>query len=159
MTFPPLDGRPLRERPVDAVFALAYAGFVGSTFTVDLWAVTGWIHGDGPLAEALRGYTSQFDPLFGEMPFYVLALMWISLVCFGPLDVAVVWALLRGRAWIRGPALVGSGMQITCMVCYFLFEAWGPLPPGSWPVVLAANGPYLLVPALLVLRLLRAREG
>lgn len=148
---------PLRQRPLDLVLAATYAGFVGSTFTVDLWAVTGWIHGDDPLALALRAYTERFDPLFGLMPFYVWALMLISLVVFGPLDAAIVYALVRGRAWIRTPALVGSGMQIACMLCYFLFQATGPVPPLSWPVVIAANGPYLVAPIVLVARLWHAR--
>lgn len=158
MSSPASDQAPLRslkDRPGDWLFVLAYAGFAASTFTVDLWAVTGRIHGDDPLALALRGYTGQFDPLFGAMPFYVWALMLISLVFFGPLDLLVVYAFLRGRAWIRTPALVGCGMQVACMLCYFIFEARGPYPPGSWPVVLAANGPYLLVPLLLVARLWR----
>lgn len=148
---------PLRARPLDAVLAATYAGFVGSTFTVDVWAVTGWIHGDDPLARALSRYTEAFDPLFGVMPFYVWVLMLISLLVLGPLDILIVIALVRGRAWIRTPALLGSGIQICCMTCYLAFEALGPHPPLSWPVVLAANGPYLLAPAALVARLWKAR--
>ncbi|MCB9781196.1 MAG: DUF2781 domain-containing protein [Alphaproteobacteria bacterium] len=148
---------PLRQRPLDAVLAATYAGFVCSTFTVDVWAVTGWIHGDDPLARALALYTGSFDPLFGVMPFYVWAVMLVSVLFFGPMDLAIVYALIRGRAWIRTPALFVSGMQFCCMVCYFVFQAMGPHPPRSWPVVIAANGPYLLAPVVLSARLWKGR--
>lgn len=146
---------PLRQRPWDLFFVLAHGGFAGSTFTVDLWAVTGWIHGDDLLASSLRGYTSIADPLFGAMPFYVWMLMLVSLLAFGPLNLLMVWGFLRGDDRIRSPALVFAGAQMTTMTCYLGFEALGPIPPLSWPLVLAANGPYLLVPALLIARMWR----
>jgi hypothetical protein len=147
--------KPLRQRPFDALLCAAFGGFAGSTFTVDVWAVTGRIHGDDALARALRGYTSSADPLFGKMPPQVWVLMAISLFVFGPMDVAVVYALARGRRWIRVPGLLFAGAQMTAMVTYFGLEAYGDLPPLSWPTVIAANLPYLLFPALLALRLAR----
>lgn len=149
------DVRPLRKRPFDMLLCAAFGGFAASTFTVDVWAVTGRIHGDDALARALRGYTSTADPLFGKMPFYVWALMAISLFVFGPMDVLVVYALARGRSWIRLPGLMFAGAQMTAMTTYFLLEAYGDLPPLSWPTVTAANAPYLLFPALLAYRLRR----
>jgi len=146
---------PLRKRPFDLLLCLAFGGFAGSTFTVDVWAVTGRIHGDDALALALRGYTSTADPLFGVMPFYVWALMLVSLVVFGPMDVLVVYALARGRSWIRVPGLLFAGAQMTAMATYFLVEACGELHPLSWATVIAANGPYFLFPALLAYRLRR----
>jgi len=144
------------KRPFDLVLCLAFAGFAASTFTVDVWAVSGRIHGDDALANALRGYTTSVDPLFGVMPFYVRALMILSLFAFGPMDVLVVYAFVRRREWIRIPALVFAGAQIAAMTTYFLIEALGDIPPRSWPLLVAANGPYLLFPALLVFRLRRA---
>ena len=67
------------RRRFDWLLIAAFGGFALSTFTVDVWAVTGRIHGDDALARALHGYTSTADPLFGKMPFYVWALMAISL--------------------------------------------------------------------------------
>lgn len=145
----------LRTRPFDAVLCAAFGGFALSTFTVDLWAVTGRIHGDDALARLLRGYTESADPLFGLMPFYVRVIMAISLFAFGPMQVATVYALARCREWIRTPGLVYAGAQMTTMASYFGFEALGDHPPRSWPVVLAANVPYFLFPALLAWRLRR----
>jgi hypothetical protein len=144
---------PLRHRPLDLFLVVAFASFALSTFTVDVWAVTGRMHGDDLLANALRGYTTGADPLFGAMPRHVWVLMLLSLVCFGPMDVAVVIALARGRAWIREPGLFFCGMQSCAMLVYFGFEAFGDLPPLSWPTVIAANAPYLLLPMLLAWRL------
>lgn len=146
--------KPLRQRPLDALLCAGFAAFAGSTFTVDVWAVTGRMHGDDALARALRGYTA-IDPLFGKMPLHVWALMAISLFVFGPMDLLVVYALARGRAWIRTPGLLFAGAQMSAMTLYFVFEATSELRPTSWPLVIAANGPYLLLPALLALRLHR----
>lgn len=147
--------KPLSKRPFDALLCAAFGGFAGSTFTVDLWAVTGRLHGDDALARALHGYTSTADPLFGKMPPQVWVLMAISLFVFGPMDVAVVYALARGREWIRVPGLLFAGAQTTAMLTYFGLEAYGDLPPISWPTVLAANLPYVLFPVLLAWRLRR----
>jgi hypothetical protein len=147
--------KPLRKRPFDALLCAAFGGFAGSTFTVDLWAVTGRIHGDDALARALRGYTAAADPLFGKMPPHVWVLMAISLFVFGPMDVAVVYALARCRTWIRVPGLLFAGAQITAMTTYFGIEAYGDLRPLSWATVIAANLPYVLFPALLAWRLRR----
>jgi hypothetical protein len=145
----------VKRRWFDYLLCAAFGGFAASTFTVDVWAVTGRIHGDDALARALRGYTSSADPLFGKMPFYVWALMVVSLFVFGPMDLLVVYALARRRAWIRVPGLMFAASQMTAMTLYFLFEAYGELPPLSWPTVIAANAPYLIFPALLALRLRR----
>jgi hypothetical protein len=145
----------LKRRWFDSLLCAAFACFAGSTFTVDLWAVTGRIHGDDAFARALRGYTTAADPLFGKMPFYVWALMAISLFVFGPMDLLVVYALARRRAWIRVPGLMFAAAQMTAMTTYFLLEAYGDVPPASWPIVIAANAPYLVFPALLALRLRR----
>ena len=144
----------LKRRWFDYVLCAAFGCFAASTFTVDVWAVTGRIHGDDAFARALRGYTN-IDPLFGKMPFYLWALMALSLFVFGPMDVLVVYALARKRAWIRVPGLLFAASQMTAMTLYFVFEAIGELPPVSWPLVIAANAPYLIFPALLALRLSR----
>lgn len=146
---------PLRRRPLDLLLCVSFGSFAASTFTVDLWAVTGRIHSGDALARALAGYTASADPLFGQMPFYVWALMAVSLFVFGPMDVLVVYAFARGRSWIRVPGLLFAGSQMTAMTLYFLVEAFGTLPPVSWPTVIAANAPYLLLPALLAYRLTR----
>ena len=143
-------------KKLDLVLCLAFGAFAASTFTVDLWAVTGWIHGDNALAHAFHGYNASVDPLFGVMPFYVRALMIVSLFAFGPMDVLVVYAFVRRREWIRVPALVFAGAQMTAMTTYFLIEALGDIPPLNWPALVAANGPYLVFPALLLVRLRRA---
>ncbi len=149
--------RPLHERRGDWVSVVGFAAFAVSTFTVDVAAVTGWMHGDNAFADLLRGYTEAADPLFGAMPFYVKVLMVISVVFFGPMDVALVHAFVRGNDAIRLPALVFAGAQTTAMLTYFGFELLGPLPPRNWLLVTAANAPYVLLPLALVWRFRRAR--
>ena len=150
---------PLARRPLDLFLVVASLGFAASTFTVDLWAVTGRIHGGDALAEALRGYTSTADPLFGEMPAPLWVLMFLSLVCFGPMDLVVAYALWRQREWIRAPGTFFAGMQFAAMATYFGLEIVGEPHPLSWPTVIAANAAYLLVPLVLAWRLARPIGG
>ena len=91
---------PLRARPLDLGLCIALCAFALTTSSVDLWAVTGWLHSDDGLATALSGYTTAIDPLFGEMPRRVWVLMLISLCVLGPLDVLVAVGLARQRPWV-----------------------------------------------------------
>ena len=55
--------------------------------------------------------------------------IWIDVLRNGPFYLAAIYAISRGRDWIRVPALVWSG-TMTAVVLVILAEEAGPLPAG-----------------------------
>ena len=64
-------------------------------------------------------------------------------------------AFLRGREWIRIPAIFYSGMMFADVFIILGEEIAGPHASPHLPVVLALNLPWLLMPILLTIRLWR----
>jgi hypothetical protein len=72
-----------------------------------------------------------------------------------PMLLFVIWGLLHQRDWVRPLALVYGGAAIANMLIYFFVTFMGPTPPPHPAVYLPFNLPWLVAPAVLVLRMLR----
>jgi hypothetical protein len=153
---------PLRRRPLDIVFVaffLVNAFFV--TYVVDLEQLVIVDTGDfdypiwppAPLIDLFHSYGNSLDPLLMARPPWWRATIWIDVLLFGPFYFFALYAFIRGRNWIRVPALVWSGMMLSNVLIILMEEAIGPhAAPDFWPV-LAINGPWLLFPLLMIWRM------
>lgn len=163
---------PFRKRPVDWFFALFFANFALTSFLLDSvnavsrpeagsrWFLSRLVH---------DYYAAGTDPLLLANPRWLQTGTFLSAFVFGPFYLVVLYALLRGRSWIRLPAIFYAGMIVESVVLYLSTAVHGDAPlfrqacaatsfdyrALNLPKVFAFNLPYLLVPLAFALRLRR----
>jgi hypothetical protein len=154
--------RPLRQRRTDLFFVgffLLNVGFI--TYVVDLeqLVVADPYHVDyplwppPPLVDLVHWYGSHYDPLLmARSPFWRMTI-WIDVLFFGPFYATAIYAFLRGRDWIRLPALVWSGTMIANVLIILVEERYGQWATPHWPLVLALNVPWLALPLAVIWRM------
>jgi hypothetical protein len=108
-----------------------------------------------PLVDLVHSYGSSLDPLLlARPPFWRMAI-WIDVIGFGPFYAFAIYAFIRGRTWIRLPALVWSGMMLSNVLMILMEERYGRAPAPHFGIVLALNLPWLAVPIGMILRMRR----
>jgi len=155
---------PLRERRFDLVFLVFFvinASFI--TYVVDLEQL---VIADPanfeyplwpppPLVELVHWYGSTYDPLLMARPAFWRMTIWIDVIFFGPFYLCAFYAFLRGRSWIRLPALVWSGTMMANVLIILMEERYGVTPAPNFGFVLLLNLPWLLMPFLMMWRMRR----
>ena len=155
---------PLRERKIDYLFLAFFVvnlGFI--TYIIDLeqiviadpahFAYPVWP--PAPLIDLVHWYGNHYDPLLMARPPFWRMTIWIDVIAFGPFYAAAIYAFLRGRDWIRVPALVWSGLMLANVLIILMDERYGVTPAPNFAVVLAANLTWLLFPLAMVVRMRR----
>src|SRR5689334_23607873 len=61
------------------------------------------------MVDAVHHYGYTYDPLLIARPAWWRATIWIDVLLFGPFYVLAIYAFVKGKNWIKGPALVYSG--------------------------------------------------
>jgi hypothetical protein len=89
-------------------------------------------------------------------PFWRMTI-WIDVIFFGPFYLAAIYAFIRGRNWIRLPALVWSGTMLANVLIILMDERYGVTPAPNFGFVLLVNLPWLTFPFLMMLRMRRDR--
>jgi hypothetical protein len=155
---------PLRRRPVDWVllaFFTVNLAFV--TYVVDLeqlvvrdptrFAYPVWP--PAPLVDLVHWWGRTYDPLLMARPPFWMATIWIDALLFGPFYAVAIYALVRGREWIRVPALVWSGLMFANVSAIMAEELFGEHRSPAPLVVTAANLPWWVLPVVVVGRFAR----
>ena len=117
-----------------------------SQFTYPIWPPS-------PLVDLFHNYGNSLDPLMMARPAWWKATILIDVLLFGPFYTAALYALVRGRDWIRVPSLVYSGMMISNVLIILVDEFFGQHPAPQPLLVLLLNLPWLLMPAYIIFRL------
>ena len=153
---------PFRRRPVDIVVVAFFAlnlGFI--TYVVDLeqLVISDPNHfryplwPPPPLVDLVHWWGRNYDPLLMARPAFWRMTIWIDVLVFGPFYVVAIYAFVRGREWIRPWALVWCGLMLANVSVILLEEYDGIHATPHWPVVLAANVPWFVLPLLVIARL------
>jgi hypothetical protein len=108
-----------------------------------------------PLVDLVHAYGARFDPLLLARPAFWRMTIWIDVLGFGPFYACALYAFLRGRDWIRVPALVWAGLMTANVLIILMEERYGVWATPRFGVVLALNLPWLLLPAAVVVRMRR----
>lgn len=148
---------PLRERPIDWVllgFFLINLGFI--TYIVDLeqLVIADVNHFEYPLwppaflVDLVHWWGNTFDPLQNARPMWWKATIWLDVILFGPYYAAAIWALIKGKEWIRLPSIFWAGVMFANVSIIMFEEAYGPFATPKFGTVLAANLPWWLLPIL-----------
>jgi hypothetical protein len=106
-----------------------------------------------PLINMVHSYGNAVDPLLIARPQWWKDTIWLDVLFYGPFYASAIYAFVRGKEWIRIPAVFYGGMMFADVFIILGEEIAGPHASPHLPLVLALNLPWLLVPLLLVLRL------
>ncbi len=158
---------PLSERPWDYGFlAFFLLNLFFITYIVDLEQLvianpqhfTYPIWPPAPLVDMVHSYARALDPLVLARPPWWKMTIWFDALLFGPFYACSIYATIRGRDWIRIPSLL-YGASIITIVCIILSEEYGgPYATPHFPIVLLLNLPWIIVPALIILRMARSEH-
>jgi len=107
------------------------------------------------MIEMVHSYGSSFDPLLMARPQWWKMTIWIDVLFYGPFYVFAIYAFVKGKDWIRVPAIFYSGMMFADVFIILGEEVAGPHATPHLPMVLGLNLPWLLMPILLTFRLRR----
>ena len=102
-------------------------------------------------------YAQSFDPVFLTTPTFLLVMVAIDWLVFGPSYAALLWALLsrnEAKPWVRALALVWLGAVVYSTLVYFAFEMIEEWHRINVPAVILINMPWTVVPPLAAWRIL-----
>ena len=105
------------------------------------------------MVKLVHWYGSSFDPLLMARPQWWKMTIWIDVLFYGPFYVLAIYAFVKGKDWIRIPAIFYSGMMFMGVSVILGEEIAEPYATPHLPLVLALNLPWLLMPIFLTLRL------
>jgi hypothetical protein len=106
-----------------------------------------------PLVDLVHWWGRTYDPLLLARPPFWRMTIWIDVLFFGPFYAFAIYAFVRGRDWIRLPAMWWAGAMTANVLIILMEERYGVHASPRWGAVLAANLPWLLLPAAVVTRM------
>jgi hypothetical protein len=158
----PMTAVPLRHRKFDIVLLVFFViNLTFVTYIVDLESLVIADPSDfeypiwppPPLVDLVHWYGETYDPLLLARPPFWRMTIWIDVILFGPFYAAAIYAFIKGRDWIRIPALVWSGLMLANVLIILMDEIYGVTPAKNLAFVLAVNGPWLLMPFVMIWRM------
>jgi hypothetical protein len=153
---------PLRQRRTDLVFlAFFVVNLFFITYLFDIEQITVANATDmshypiwppRQMVDLVHWYGNHWDPLLMARPAFFKATIWIDSVLFGPFYAAAIYAFVKGRDWIRTPALVWAGIMMTNVALILSEEAWGIHRTPHLGFVVGSNAAWFLLPIAVIWR-------
>lgn len=155
---------PLLQRPGDILLLLFFFINVFYTATIidlEQLMIPDASHFEYPiwppktLVDEAHRYGYTYDPLQIARPAWWRACIWHEMIFGVPFYLFAIYAFIRGREWIRVPALLYSASLITIVLIILYEERFGPYATPRYLAVLGFNAPWLLAPAYMIYRMWR----
>ncbi len=155
---------PLRSRKADWILLAFFAvNLFFITYFVDIEQLTvaNPFHFTYPawpphaIVDMVHSYGQKYDPLLMARPAFWRMTIWIDVLWNGPFYVAAIYAISRGREWIRVPALIWSGSMSAVVLIILAEEYNGIHASPHFPIVLLLNIPWLALPLGTIIRMAR----
>lgn len=155
---------PLRRRPLDwliLAFLVLNATFITYIVDIEQLVIKDPSNFDYPawpppaMVDLVHSFGNSGDPLLLARPPFWQMTIWIDVLFFGPFYFFAIYAFIRGRNWIRVPALVWSGMMLSNVLIILMEERYGVHASPNFTKVLLANLAWLLMPLLMIWRMRR----
>jgi hypothetical protein len=158
---------PLGRRKIDWLilgFFVINLGFI--TYIVDLeqLVIADRAHFEYPLwpphamVDLVHWWGDNFDPLLNARPAWWRATIWLDALLFGPFYAAAIWAIVKGREWIRIPAIFWAGVMFANVSIIMFEELFGPYATPARFTVTMANIPWWCLPFLVAWRFGRSEH-
>jgi Protein of unknown function (DUF4231)/EXPERA (EXPanded EBP superfamily) len=155
---------PLRSRKVDWILLAFFAVnlfFITYFIDIEQLTIANPFHFTYPawpphaIVDMVHSYGVKYDPLLMARPPFWRMTIWIDVLWNGPFYVAAIYAISRGREWIRVPALIWSG-SMSAVVLIILSEEYNGIHASPhFPIVLLLNIPWLALPLGTIIRMAR----
>jgi hypothetical protein len=149
----------LTKRPVDIFFICIFSIFIVTCIisdSVEGLGIPQTLHSTNLLAQANYFYASNFDPLYKAEHVWLRFISGTSAFLYLPFYVLLIISLVKGWNRIQIFAVIYATMIISLTaIPIFGDEFFGPaadLTPNPL-VFLAFNGPYVVIPFILLLRM------
>ncbi|WP_088241252.1 EXPERA domain-containing protein [Calothrix rhizosoleniae] len=145
-----------KRRYFDYFFIICFSFFAWTSFfTSSLVALNIPITPESNffLIRALYWYGTNIDPALIKNPLSLQIQSLIDIFIFGPFYLLLVYAFIKGKNWIRLPAIIYVSAITYSMILYLGIEFMGDNPPSNHVAFLAINLPYLLIPLALGYRM------
>jgi hypothetical protein len=153
----------LRYRRWDLIFIAFFVvnlGFITYFFDIEQITVPDAIHmahypawPPHAIVDLVHWYGRKWDPLLMARPAFFRMTIWIDVIAFGPFYVFAIYAFIRGRDWIRVPALVWSGVMMTNVAIILFEEKSGVYATPHFGMVLGSNLTWFLLPVAVIVRM------
>ncbi len=150
---------PLRQRPVDIFFIAIFSVFIVTSIISDSVEGLGLDQVAGSpniLVQLNYTYSSQYDPLYQSHPVWLRFISGTSAFVYPIFYIALIISMVKGWNRIQLPSVIYATMIISLTLIPVMgVEFFGPAEQRTPnPVVfLLYNGPYILVPLLLLIRM------
>jgi len=156
---------PLRERPFDVLLVVFFLiNLLFTTYVVSLEQVViddinhfvQPLWPPAPLLALVHWWERGFDPLLIARPAWYRATIWLDVLVFGPFYAVASYAFVRGRDWIRVPAVIWGSVLFTNVFIILADELWGVHASPHPATVVAANLAWMVMPFAVGWRVLRS---
>jgi len=151
-----LGATPLGKRPLDAFLVASFCVFAVSSLVYEQFIVFGvdLANATDLFGRSWYWYARSFDPVFLDPPLWLRIMCAIDAYVFGACYVVFVFAFVKGRNWVRIPALLYGSAIVYSTVVYFGWEFLDEAnrSQANLLAVFVVNVPYTLVPLLLLWR-------
>lgn len=160
-----MNNSPLSKRPVDIVIIVFFLiNLLFITYIVDLeqLVIPDADHFQYPswppakLIDLVHWYGHNFDPVLIARPAWWRATIWIDSIFFGPFYVFAVYAFVKGKNWIRLPAIMWSSVMLTNVFIILFEEINGEHATPQLARVLLANAGWVVFPIIVLFRMYRS---
>src|SRR5262249_36315251 len=105
------------------------------------------------MVDLVHWYGSNFDALLMARPVWWKMTIWFDSLVFGPYYAFAIYALYKGKSWIRIPSIIQSSLLIAIVVIILGEETSGPYATTHLAFVYALNAPWLLLPMAVIARM------
>lgn len=153
---------PLKERKKDYIFlAFFFVNLFFITYIVDLEQLviadpSNFKYPIWPppfLVDMVHWWGNNFDPLQLARPPWWNATIWLDAVLFGPFYAVAIYAFIKGKDWIRLPAIIQSSILFTNVFIIMSEEFYGPHATPERLIVTLANAAWFIFPFLIIWRM------
>lgn len=103
--------------------------------------------------DLVHWWGTNFDPALMARPQWWQMTIWIDALLFFPFYGFATYAWIKGLSWIRIPTIIWGSVLMTNVTIIMGEEFWGDYASEHIGIVVMANLPWFLVPALAIWRM------
>ena len=104
------------------------------------------------LVDLVHWWGRNFDPVLMARPVWWKVTIWWDSLFFGPFYGFAIYAYIKGKNWIRIPSIIWASVMLSGVAVILAEELFGAHATPNRPIVLLANGPWVIIPLFILLR-------
>jgi hypothetical protein len=106
-----------------------------------------------PVIDAVHWWGNNYDPLLMARPVFFKVTIWLDNLLYGPFYLFAVYAFIKGKEWIRLPAIIYAVSMMSGVIMILSEEAFGIYHTSHLFLVVAANAAWIVFPLIILFRL------